>query len=752
VKNNDTFGGMRENSASSSRGEDGVDAQGGQSNVEQHQNAPSTPQQNLQQHNNVQSSAASNTSADASNILSSLIHTKEEHFIESQKSLLTSIRSLISSFHHLDKSLHTKKHLHLMDKTIEHLSHLFLVIVVGEFNSGKSRWTNAILGEAYLKEGRIPTTECLDIIQYGQERMVQNVEETYAESESILFGGASTSDASGSGRNSAEISTFKDSTSSSSSSRSNMSNTIPKRIHYIDKEFLKGISFIDSPGVNATISKHERITKEFIPRADLVVFLTSVERPFSESEREFLLHIREWKKKIIVVVNKSDLLQNEQEKNDVQTFVKKSIKEALGFEPKIFFVSAQHALERKLHSESLDEGLINNLGADGEEIHRTPPKALFDEWDDMEAYMVHSLNINQRIKLKLLSPVGIAERVLQKYSHTLDQLQERLQEDFRTIETIEKQLESFRKDLAKDYALQQNKLDVIFNDLITQADEFFDEHIAVKNVRSLMRPDQTAAKFDHDVVSHIIPDIEKHINQLIDWIQEKNLVCWKSITDFVFRRAKHSSAEEQLVGSIQSEFHFNRKRLLSNLGESVEVVVNAYDSHQHVDKLRDEINAAFNMTSLMGLFSAGAGFSTLYLAASPVFALSTTLLGGGLGLSLAAAGVASYAIPYRRQYLKKQFRDNSLKLKDRLKKNLQDRFEIQVNEMNEQIRGSIAPYSYFVERKQDEISQFSTRLAQVKREMQEMRQEIEASYPDVVPPVNSSSRRGGASLREREQL
>ncbi len=41
--------------------------------------------------------------------------------------------------------------------------------------------------------------------------------------------------------------------------------------------------------------------------------MTSVERPFTESERLFLERIREWGKKIVVIINKIDLVQNEQE-------------------------------------------------------------------------------------------------------------------------------------------------------------------------------------------------------------------------------------------------------------------------------------------------------------------------------------------------------------------------------------------------------------------------------------------------------
>ena len=62
----------------------------------------------------------------------------------------------------------------------------------------------------------------------------------------------------------------------------------------------------DTPGTNAIHREHERLTREFVPRSDLVLFVTSADRPFTESERGFLQGIRDWGKKIVVVVNKMD--------------------------------------------------------------------------------------------------------------------------------------------------------------------------------------------------------------------------------------------------------------------------------------------------------------------------------------------------------------------------------------------------------------------------------------------------------------
>ncbi len=64
---------------------------------------------------------------------------------------------------------------------------------------------------------------------------------------------------------------------------------------------------MDTPGTNAVLRQHEAIARDFVPRSDFVLFVTSADRPFTESEREFLESIRQWGKKVVLVLNKADL-------------------------------------------------------------------------------------------------------------------------------------------------------------------------------------------------------------------------------------------------------------------------------------------------------------------------------------------------------------------------------------------------------------------------------------------------------------
>jgi Dynamin family len=67
---------------------------------------------------------------------------------------------------------------------------------------------------------------------------------------------------------------------------------------------LREMHIVDTPGTNVILERQQRLTEEYVPRADLVLFVLSADRPLSESELAFLQYIRRWRKKVVFVVNK----------------------------------------------------------------------------------------------------------------------------------------------------------------------------------------------------------------------------------------------------------------------------------------------------------------------------------------------------------------------------------------------------------------------------------------------------------------
>lgn len=127
----------------------------------------------------------------------------------------------------------------MLRRAIYQLNELFLFVVVGEFNSGKSMFINSIVGSTQCETGVLPTTDHLHILKYG------DTEQHSVEEDDI-------------------------------------------HVSHLPVELLKEANIVDTPGTNAILRHHQAITEHFVPRSDIICFVTSVDRPFSESERQFL--------------------------------------------------------------------------------------------------------------------------------------------------------------------------------------------------------------------------------------------------------------------------------------------------------------------------------------------------------------------------------------------------------------------------------------------------------------------------------
>ena len=85
----------------------------------------------------------------------------QDVIIKKEIEVLKGLQSQIASFKFDDENRSA------LSDAIDQLNNLFLLVVVGEFNSGKSAFINALLGDKYLKEGVTPTTNRINLVKYG---------------------------------------------------------------------------------------------------------------------------------------------------------------------------------------------------------------------------------------------------------------------------------------------------------------------------------------------------------------------------------------------------------------------------------------------------------------------------------------------------------------------------------------------------------------------------------------------------------
>ncbi|MCB0157180.1 MAG: dynamin family protein, partial [Caldilineaceae bacterium] len=199
--------------------------------------------------------------------LQRLLTQETDELLRRERALLEGLRV------HIARLDAREEDLALLKRSLAQLDELFLLVVVGEFNAGKTAFINALLGERLLKEGVTPTTSNINVIRYGDTLHQEQRENDYL-------------------------------------------------VVYAPVDWLREFSLVDTPGTNAVIQRHQEITEQFVPRSDLILFVTSADRPFSESERTFLTRVREWGKKIVIVVNKIDLIEDDADRSQILDFVR----------------------------------------------------------------------------------------------------------------------------------------------------------------------------------------------------------------------------------------------------------------------------------------------------------------------------------------------------------------------------------------------------------------------------------------------
>ena len=205
----------------------------------------------------------------------------------------------------------------------------FTLAVVGQFKRGKSSLMNAIIGRELLPTGVIPLTSAITVLKYGpKERLVVRCTGALFPKE-------------------LPISCLSDYVTE----KGNPSNRKKVKTACVELPvpFLRcGIEFVDTPGVGSAITANTMTTYSFLPECDAVLFVTSVDTPMTSSELVFLKEIRQYVDRIFFVVNKIDLLA-EDERNEVMRFVKDTIKAEIGSDAvKVFPVSAQLGLAARI--------------------------------------------------------------------------------------------------------------------------------------------------------------------------------------------------------------------------------------------------------------------------------------------------------------------------------------------------------------------------------------------------------------------
>jgi len=431
-------------------------------------------------------------------------------------------------------------------------------------------------------------------------------------------------------------------------------------------EALKDLTIVDTPGTNSIIAEHQLITEGFIHRSELVLFVTSADHPFTESERVFLQLLKgKWDRKLLFVLNKIDL-KTEEEQNEILTFIEKNFYRLFGFEPKVISMSTKDAF------------LARTTG-DAELLQKS-------NIEKIEQFIFEKMDYDTKMDLKILSPLKYLVNVFDGLNDVLSEKVSHCNSEIKSVEMFEKRLSNKRQDMTEYINKYKTETQSVFARLKEKVDNFLNYYV---NIRAIITMKFAREKFDNKFKREVFgvanprTELERIINDAIDYVDRNNDVLWDMAHDYI-------ESEIALQRKTNDDSLVRKDRHFTSRGSDKHINIREYAKQfQELDgelegaKVYRVVQSGFiNFVILEGL------------AIGIVIGLSTFFIPNTLGIIVASilAGIGFSIFPLKRKKYRNEFMQRVDAISERFNNMMLFEFEKMIDRVLEDIGNRISSY------------------------------------------------------------
>lgn len=536
-----------------------------------------------------------------------------DEYLELRASLGNALRALTELAHDLNAKPASRQTLHDLGNS---LNDPFLFVVVGEVKAGKSSLLNALFGREFCKVDVLPATDKVYLFKYGNPEKNVHVSERLTEC-------------------------------------------------YRNEPFLQDFNIVDTPGTNTIVSEHQEITEEFIPRADLVLFVFSVVNPWAASAWEFLKLVHStWLKNVVFVVQQSDL-RSPQEVETVVKHLEATAQKHVGASIPIFAVSGKKAFEAKsgrLYSGELADSRLPEL----------------------ERYIDEAVTEGADRLGKLLSVTRSCEVVLAEMRADLDNTLAILLRDEGRLGKLnstleERKAQSLRQIGGVLYALSQS-----YEKAQARAEEVLKEKLNfAQTLKLVFRKADWQRDFQQDIEDKLKDSFQRQIGQSLELLEEDLKSVWKQLHE----RLQEDFADEKRGAATMPDFHNRRAALLKKIELTLLEKMSSREIDRQMQKMFTETGSVLRLP--MGVAAGGAiAAVAAYLAHVAVVDVTGTIAG------LAAVSGAMVAVMKRRKILN-QFGSEMRQRRDEVLQAIEDQLSHSVELFYQELAATFEPLRTF---------------------------------------------------------
>lgn len=499
-----------------------------------------------------------------------------ERYLEQRSALTAVLGSLIVLAQQTDAPPEITQHLRdLLSSLTEPLT----LVVVGEVKAGKSSLLNALFGQEFCKADVLPATDKVYVFKYGEPARDLPVSEHLTE-------------------------------------------------RYLPVRFLRDFQVVDTPGTNTIVAHHQAITENFIPVADLILFVFSITNPWAASAWDMLRLIgQQWRKNLVFILQQADL-RDPREVAAIIRYLEQTTLQILGSSRPVFAVSAKKALEAKLSGRPLDED----------------PGWTESRFGALESWITQTVQESEARGGKIQSIVRTAQVLLDSLRNRLRASLELLRSDQEKLARIRGGLEARKEQTVRQLGGFVREIEIAYDGCRERGEALLEERLSVgRTLKMLIGAGGTEKEFQDEVQREVKTKVQDQIEHAVALLESDLRSIWQDLQERV--RTQFETDPNLARRTVLPGFLSQRQNLLQRL--ELTLLEQTSDA-----KIKQQLQSLFGETTRWlriptGVAAAGGVFTIIAaLTHTAILDVTGTLAG------VAALTGTLYAVMRRRKTLR----------------------------------------------------------------------------------------------------